>query len=215
MGTPYKRLNVLEDYFEDVTAGTPAAGKPVLPDANTNVGALKVTSLSVGTSGSEVLMTATPAEINAACDRSARVVASADAGTLALTQALHEGRLVQFSDADGTLTLPEATGSGDTYRVAVTTTFTGGAITVAPSTDDRFEGVIWAVDTDDDSNLNYPALAGDTFDTITLNGVAKGGLANDLFTFIDVAEGVWHVQASLRQSGGSEATPFSSAISAA
>lgn len=154
-------------------------------------------------------ITASAAEINSVADATGKVVTSTDAGTLALTAALHANRIVNFNDADGDITLPAATGTGDVYRVYYGTTSTTGTITVAPATDDLFLGVIFAVDTDDDSGLFYPALVGDAFDTMTLGGVTTGGLAGDLFTFVDSAAGVWSVSASLRQSGGSEATPFS------
>lgn len=154
-------------------------------------------------------ITASAAELNRIADVSGRIVSSTDAGTLALTVSEHEGRIVDFNDADGGITLPAATGSGGRFSVRCGTAFTGGTITVAADTDDEFEGLIIAVDTDDDSTLNYPALAGDDFDTITLSGATTGGNVGDFLEFIDVADGVWRVFGTITQSGGSEATPLS------
>jgi len=61
------------DYLDGVTAGTQAAGKAVVADANVNIGVVKATELHIGVSGSEVKVNATPAEINNAADVSARV----------------------------------------------------------------------------------------------------------------------------------------------
>ena len=168
-----------------------------------------VTSLSIGGTA----ITATAAEINATSDATGRVVTSTGAGTLTLTSALHAGRIVSFNDADGNNVLPAASGTGDKYRIYIGVAFTGGTIRVAPSSAAMFQGVLRVVDTDNDATINYPALVGDTFDTITLNGVATGGVVGDWFEFTDVAANIWHIDASVCQSGGSEATPFSSAIS--
>ncbi len=140
------------------------------------------------------------------------VITSTGAGTLALTADKYSGRVINFNDADGTITLPNATGTGAVFKVRVGTTFTGGAITVKPSTDEEFEGLIFATDTDADTALLYPALPADNFDTITLNGAVKGGSVGDFFTFTDVATGVWRIDGVITQSGGSEASPFSAAI---
>jgi hypothetical protein len=48
----------------NVTAGTQAAGKVVVADANVNIGIVKATELHIGTSGSETQVTATGTELN-------------------------------------------------------------------------------------------------------------------------------------------------------
>jgi hypothetical protein len=194
-----------------LNAGT-EGGKGDMLNTDNLVAQLKnpdVTSLTIG--GTAV--TATAAEINAAADATGRVVTSTDAGTLTLTAAAHAGRIVNFSDADGNIVLPPATGTGDTYRIRIATAFTAGTIKVEAASAAMFQGVLRVVDTDSDATINYPALVGDTYDTITLNGVATGGVVGDWFEFTDVATDIWHIDASVCQSGGSEATPFSSAIS--
>jgi len=44
--------------------GTPVASKAQIADANQNIGAVKATSVSIGATGAEVALTATPAELN-------------------------------------------------------------------------------------------------------------------------------------------------------
>ena len=56
---------------DGVTAGTVTEGKAIVANSQSNVGAIKATSLSIGVSGSETLLAATVAELNAACDVSA------------------------------------------------------------------------------------------------------------------------------------------------
>lgn len=58
-------------FVHGAVAGTQAAGKAIVNDANVNQGAVKATALSIGVSGSETLLTATIAEINQHCDESA------------------------------------------------------------------------------------------------------------------------------------------------
>ena len=52
------------DVLQNAVAGTQAASKVVIPDANVNIGIVKATSVSIGASGSEVAIDATPAELN-------------------------------------------------------------------------------------------------------------------------------------------------------
>lgn len=63
----------VSDVLDGVTAGTQAAGKAVVADANVNTGISKVTELHIGATGAEVQVDATAAEINNAADVSARV----------------------------------------------------------------------------------------------------------------------------------------------
>lgn len=157
-------------------------------------------------------ISATAEEINKACDVSGRIVTSTDAGTLALTAADHGGRIVNFNDADGAITLPNATGSGEVFEVYIGTAATAMTIKVAAATDEEFSGMVLGVD--DDADAPYAWKAEDDDDTITLNGVALGGVVGDWFRFTDIATGVWRVEGNITQSGGSEATPFSATVSA-
>lgn len=139
------------------------------------------------------------------------IVTSTDAGTLALTAAEHGGRIVYFSDADGTITMPNALGTGVRFEVVLATAATGMTITVKPSTDEEFAGGVMGVD--DDADAAYAWKAEDDDDTISLDGTSTGGKVHDWFRFTDIADGIWLVEGFITQSGGAEATPFSAAIS--
>lgn len=155
-------------------------------------------------------VTATAAEINAAADVSGRLVAQA-AGDFALSAATHANRITLINDADVTVTLPDATGTGNIYKlVIVTTAWTGGTIEAA-SADDSFLGGINGVDDDSDAAYAWKAETND--DTVTGNGTATGGKVGDWYQFTDVATGLFLVEGFITQSGGSEATPFSAAVS--
>lgn len=154
-------------------------------------------------------ITATADETNAVADMSGQVVAQA-AGNFALTAATHGNRVTYVSDADVTITLPAATGSGYRYTVILGLAWTGGTIQAA-SADDSFLGGINGVDDDSDSAYAWKAETDD--DTITGNGTATGGKKGDCYEFLDVATGLFYVSGFITQSGGSEATPFSAAVS--
>ena len=52
------------DVLDGVTAGTQAAGKAVVADANVNTGVSKITALHIGATGAETQVTSTAAELN-------------------------------------------------------------------------------------------------------------------------------------------------------
>ena len=154
-------------------------------------------------------VTATAAELNAVADVSGRLVAQA-AGDFALTAATHANRITLVNDADVTVTLAAATGTGDVYKVViVTTAWTGGTIQAA-SASDSFLGGANGVDDDADAAYAWKAEAAD--DTISGSGTATGGKVGDWYQFTDVATGLFLVEGFITQSGGSEATPFSAAV---
>jgi len=70
--------------LDGVTAGTQAAAKAVVADANVNTGISKVTQLHIGVSGSETQVTSTAAELNA-LDASVAAVLAESAGTILRT----------------------------------------------------------------------------------------------------------------------------------
>jgi hypothetical protein len=156
-----------------------------------------------------VAVTATPAELNAAADMSGQLVAQA-AGNFAATAAIHGNRITKVNDADVTITLPAATGTGFRYTfLIVTTAWTAGSIKAA-SASDSFLGGLNGVDDDADAAYAWKAEAAD--DTITGNGTSTGGKVGDWYEFIDVATGLFLVRGFITQSGGSEATPFSAMV---
>lgn len=160
-------------------------------------GALKIAGTAV---------TATAEEINRAADVSGRLV-NLTAGTLAITEALHDGKVITVNKADGaTLTLPAATGSGTKIHVVVGTTITSVGLVIAAAGDDTMKGLALGLD-GDGVPANAWATVSDT-DTITMDGTTQGGVVGDEAILIDIAAGLWAVQLKLQQSE-TEATPFS------
>ncbi len=182
-----------------VTAATFAGG--TIADLGTVTTGV-FTDVTIGTSGS------TAAEIVRATDVSTRVVTLADT-SLAVTHALHEGRIILLghSGAASTATLPEATGSGGIFTFIVSVVNTSNHVIVCEGAGE-YNGFIRQIDNSDDSVDQYPALVADNFDTITLNGTTQGGLVGDKITLIDIAADTWSIEGDIT-STGSAATPFS------
>jgi hypothetical protein len=164
------------------------------------------------TAESQVLtgLTATTAELNNAADVSTRLITIADAtNTLALTQATHANRICLVLDATLAVTLPEATGTGDSYTIMQGIAATSSTIVTADTANAGFHGFIMGSDTDAAGNYNW--IATGTQDTITYDGTAKGGKLYDWIKVTDVATDAWLLEGNIKQSGGSEVTPLSSA----
>lgn len=135
------------------------------------------------------------------------------AATLSLTAATHNNAIVAVDRAAGsTITLPAATGSGADFEIFVKTTITSNnlIIKVAANTDDAMKGICHLAADTDDSGLIFEAAGNDT---ITCNGTTTGGIAGDVWKLKDVAAGVWSIEGNISATG-TEATPFSEAISA-
>jgi len=161
-------------------------------------GTLKIASTAV---------TATAAEINKVADVSTRIVTAA-AETLAVTAALHAGRVVLLSRAAGvTATLPEATGGGDVYTFKVGVVPTSNQHTIAALSTDTMSGFALCVDADDNSIKGW--LVDGTDDKLELNGTTTGGLTiGDTIVCTDAQDALWHIEALLTGSGA-VATPAS------
>ena len=151
---------------------------------------------------------ATATEINEMADMSTKVESPAT-GDLVLTAAAYGNRYLYYDDADGTITLPAATGTGYKYTIILKTAFTSGTIQAA-SAADSFLGGINGVDDDADAAYAWKAETDD--DTITGSGTTTGGKKGDLYEFVDIATGLFFVSGFITQSGGSEVTPFSAAV---
>jgi hypothetical protein len=102
-----------------------------------------------------------------------------------------------------TITLPEATGSGDRYRFYVQTTLTASATIAALTTDIMQGGVSVATDI---AGVTCPATA--TSDKLVMNGSTTGGLLGSYVEVVDAVDATWFVSGWL-VSSGTEATPFS------
>ena len=122
----------------------------------------------------------------------------------------HIGAVVRLEAAAGlTITLPASSGNGRRFIIEVGTTVTSNdyIIQVANATD-VMEGAVGV--TTDAAGVTIPTAS--TSDTITMNGSTTGGLAGSRVVLEDVASGKWAVSGAL-VSTGTEATPFSAAVS--
>lgn len=141
------------------------------------------------------------------------------ASTLTVTQALHANRVITLNRAAGiAVTLPAATGTGDTYIFVVGTTFTASATIAVANGTDYMRGRVFTLSDNSAAVLAYSTSNSGTLatesDTITLYTAASnttGGTIGDIITIRDIATNVFHVIGHT-QSGGTEATPFSAAV---
>ena len=199
------------NYLDIAALGTGAASKAVVLDSGDDYTwpATGVLTYGVLNDGTDAL-TATAAEINNACDVSTRLISIADAtDTLSLTAATHANRTVLVLDATLAITLPEATGTGDDYTIVQGIAATSSTIVTADTANAGFHGSITGSDTDADAAYNWAATGAQ--DTITFNGTSTGGKIYDWIRVTDVATDVWLLEGNIKQSGGAEATPLSSA----
>lgn len=125
--------------------------------------------------------------------------------------ARHAGTVLVVNAAAGlTLTLPAATGTGYAYKIVIGTTVTSNSVVVQVTGNDVMTGLAVSA-ADGGASVNGWETAADS-DTITLNGSTTGGIKGDMIELIDCAADTWAVQ--MRSSStGTEATPFSAAVS--
>jgi hypothetical protein len=208
------------NYLDIASLGTGAASKAIVLSAASNwtspaAGTVTMSSGStfnlVGTFqiGSTSVL-ATAAELNRTCDVSTRKVSLT--ATASITEVLHEGKVcVITGTAAATYTLPEATGSGATYRFIMNEVNTNGTIiTTADATNCSFFGSINILDKDAAAQGAYAPAATD--EKITLNGTTSGGQIGDYIEVIDMATDKWCVFGQLQvPTGSNPATPFSGA----
>ena len=185
--------------------------------------------LKVGPKGSEVevvtsdgalaqggvAITASAAEINSVADQSTAAVVSAT-GDLALTQALHANKIVTIDKAAGiAFTLPEATGTGDVYKLVLGTAMTSASTTVttADTTNADYAGSVLMVDLDAATTAFIAQTIQATGDDIfTMNRTTTGGVnvGLDWVSFTDIKADLWAVDGVLYvPTGSNPATPFS------
>jgi hypothetical protein len=145
-------------------------------------------------------LSATAAEINAVADASNRIVNLIT--TTACTKATHANKICLLSLATGfTVTLPEATGTGDIYTFKVGIVRTSNAYIIAALTTDTMSGFAFIADTDTTDNAEGFAIGG-TDDKLSLNATTTGGLTiGDTIRCIDAQNTVWHVECFLTGSG--------------
>lgn len=122
----------------------------------------------------------------------------------------HSGAVTRVvAVAGATMTLPASAGSGDVYTVECGATITSNNLIIAvANATDVMEGAVSVAS--DIAGVTCPTTA--TSDTITMSGSTTGGVLGSSVTLVDVATGFWKVSGALI-STGTEATPFSAAVS--
>jgi hypothetical protein len=136
----------------------------------------------------------------------APAIVNTTATLLSLTQAAHANRVVTNNSAAITITLPAATGTGDTYTIYQQTAATATSSVYAANGTDVLQGVAWVSTTSTDNAEAFATSA--TSDKVSVNGTTTGGVVGDKWVFVDVASGKWNVQGYISQTGNT-ATPFS------
>lgn len=133
--------------------------------------------------------------------------------TLTLSAASHAGKLVKLDTLTGSVvTLPQATGTGNTYRfvISVVATSNSHKIQVGNATD-VIQGIIYSL-SDNAAQAVIGWAASATSDTITLDRSTTGGIIRgEHIEVVDIATGVF-VARGFTQSSGTEATPWSAAV---
>jgi hypothetical protein len=177
-------------------------------DMDLAAGIATATAASTAELDTLVGILATVTELNRVADVSTRIVAAG--ATLAVTVALHDGKIIALDTAAGSVcTLPAATGSGAKFHFVVKVTPTSNAHKVQVTGDDVMYGLALGLD-DDGVPANAWGTAVDS-DTISINSGSQGGEIGDSIECIDIAADKWAVQVRLTQSG-TEASPFSAAV---
>ena len=156
--------------------------------------------------GTEV--TLDPDEVTNQLDSGGRVVTHIAASSL--TRDLHANGKINFLSllAGFDTTLPEATGSGDSYFFQIGIVNTTNDYGILALTTDIMTGSVVIIDTDTvaDSATGFATAA--TSDKIEINGTTQGGLTiGDWVEFRDLADATWSVRGILTGSGTIE-TPF-------
>lgn len=123
------------------------------------------------------------------------------------------GKMIQLDTAAGTtITLPAAEGTGNIYGFVTTVIATSNShvVQVANATD-VMSGALAVVDNADGTCTMFGTVAAS--DTISLNRTTTGSVKiGERFFVQDVKAGYWSVWGTVIATG-SEATPFSAAVS--
>jgi hypothetical protein len=138
-------------------------------------------------------------------------VVNTTATQLTLTAALHGNRTLTWNaTASSAITLPQATGTGNKYRIVLQTAATGTSHTIkVGNATDVINGLQLVLTSSSANVIAYKATATD--DTITLNGTTIGGVIFSEYTITDVKTGTFQV-VGIDYSTGTTATPFSAGV---
>lgn len=157
-----------------------------------------------------VRQTATMAAILRICSASSRNLSLTASTTIDPTYHADRNLLMNAAVAN-THTLPNATGTGNTYRFMVGTVNTSNYLIKTNRGADTFDGLILNVDTDTSGAMRGWS-PGATDDTITLNGTTTGGSSiGDWIEVRDIATNQWAVS-GVTSGTGTVATPFSDTV---
>lgn len=122
------------------------------------------------------------------------------ASTLTVSKDAHVNRLVVLNRALGiAVTLPAATGTGDTYTFMVGIAISGGSTTITSSGTDYYCGLVSSATTT--FGANDIQAAGGTNHVLTMNGGTTGGLVGSWVCFQDALAGYWYISGRLIGSG--------------
>lgn len=132
-----------------------------------------------------------------------------------ITVAEHANRKCYLGEVGGnaavTLTLPAATGTGNEYRFIISVVNTSNYVIQVANANDTIDGSVILHQDSANTVVSFNTVAAS--DTITLNGTTKGGVSiGDELTLIDSLANQYTVKGVLTGSG-TEATPFSAAVS--
>ena len=121
--------------------------------------------------------------------------------TLTMTADAHLGTYVACNALAGSaITLPAATGTGNTYTIVVTITPTSNQHTVTAAGSDKLNGFFWLGSTTAAlTDASQVALNGNTI--ISMNGTTTGGIKGSVIYLTDIATNLWMVEANLIGSG--------------
>ena len=143
-------------------------------------------------------------------------IVSCTTSTLSLTASSHANKIVMANRAAGiAFTLPEATGTGDTYKIVIGTALTSNSLTVttADTTNADYAGHVLLQDLDGATTAYIAHTVQGTGDDIfTMNRTTTGGVnvGNDWVSFTDIATDLWLVEGHLLvPTGSNPASPFS------
>lgn len=134
--------------------------------------------------------------------------------TLTLNANSHSGKTIFLDTLTGSVvTLPAATGTGNTYCfwVSVAPTSNNHIVKVANATDVITGNVLLTIVTGATS-AGFTEATAATEDTITMNGTTTGGIKGSYFELTDVAAGFWLLSKANLIGSGSLATPFSATV---
>lgn len=158
------------------------------------------------------VLVASGAELNRVATRSARIV-NCTASTLAVTEALHDKKIITLNRAAGiAVTLPVAAAGLD-FTFVIGTTFTAAATIKSVAGADIMVGHATMGNDSDNTTVDWQALSANTFDTIDLFGTAHstGGYEGQIIRIIGLATNKWFVEIQ-GDAAGTEATPFQDTV---